>query len=467
MARVQTSFVDPEDEREEREAAMAALLAMGAPQAPAAPPEAPQAEQASPAPVLRSAPPSGPGAAEMEALADYKPQSRLQQGLAAAFAAIAESTGTQGAMARTQAAQRGYRQDRVAAVAAARERDRSGMPADAATKELMKLGGLPEESLDGLTRGSEAIKLAQSGMGQLGARYKQMDLTAAQKAQHDANMRELLEARLDAQNQRQQFGEGKKDERLDKSLASREKLQAMKKGGKKTPEQAAASEEARALGDAALLAAHANVSEEQAAAFQRGEQVDVAPEQLERLKIGKGLLASGMLDRGKAALNTFGREGANVDMPERADAVKKGDREKMRQIRDELTQDKLVLTSAITGWKNLPTRAKEVLVQNGGLAPSQLMSALKSAKLSPEEQVAAARLQRLINEDIKRLSGSAVSATEGGRQGVAIGMAAGDFNPWQSPAVLQDYLKHARSVLEGRWKSATQAYGKKLWEATE
>jgi hypothetical protein len=241
-------------------------------------------------------------------------------------------------------------------------------------------------------------------------------------------------------------------------------------GGPKTPAQATAERDLNAayLSDSAGEFGK-GVTMEQAQQFLDGtlDPSAVEPSALERMKKDSVYLTglkSGEPKKYYALIQGgAGREAGNLDKAGTAESVAQVNVEKKRQVRDDLTADKASLSEAISAWKSISPKAQAILVQNGGLAPSQLMGALKSARLSESEQVAASRLQRLINEDIKRIAGSAVTATEGGRQGTAIGVAAGDYNPWQSPAVLTDYLKHARGVLEGRWNSASKAYPD-LWE---
>jgi len=458
--------------RDEEDGDLSALLELASMQETQAP-EATLPTQAAPTnrlPELDAiyaarAPQTGPGSAESELLASHKSRPGWQNVLANVGAAIAESTGSTGAIARTHAAQRSERDQYLMRLAEARERDKAGQPVDRGTAELLVMSGMTPEAAASVSRDSQALKLASSGMGQLGARYRQMDLTAARTAEHDANLLAMAEARLNAQNARQDKTLAAQDARLDKSLASREKLASLKKGGKGGG-GGAADPEKRLAGNAALLAAHANVTPEQAAAFYRGEPLDLPEETLNRLKIGRGLIDSGQLDTGKAALNTFAREGANPDMVNRGHEAKSGDPVKKKEARDELLAARTVIGDANRSWNALSPKAREMLVRNGGLAPSQLMSALKSARLSDEEQVAAARLQRLINDDIKKYAGSAVSSSEGGRQATAIGLPSGDFNPWQSPAVLSDYLRKVTEMYRWQKKSAEAAFPG-LWEGMQ
>lgn len=393
--------------------------------------------------------PTGPGENELAlAGSEYSPKGDKQRLMLSIIDALTGGNEASAYDARKMARADALGKARLADSSAAKARGY----VDKSTAELLMSGGMSAEAAGNTRRDSDALRLVNN-LGQLETRRRGQDLAAEQKAADVAAKAE--KARMDDERARALAAD------RNKTTIEAAKLRKSKGGGvaaPMTPEQKAKQEERALAGDAALLAGSANTTPEQAAAFIRGETLDLPPDALDRLKISKGLLDSGNLDRGKASLAAFNRESSNTDAPGRTEATQQANVEAKRKLRDDLNADKATLTAAITGWKSLSPDAQKILVQYGGMAPSQLVSALKSSSLSEQEQIAAARVQRLVNEDIKRMSGSAVSVSEGGRTATGVGMSSGDFNPWQSPAVLTDYLKHARKLLEDRWNSGIKAY---------
>jgi hypothetical protein len=242
--------------------------------------------------------------------------------------------------------------------------------------------------------------------------------------------------------------------------------EAKKKGGvPMTPEARAQKEAREQKATAAWLADQANIaSVEKAEAFLRGETEGITPEEAERMQ--RFYAQYQVADKEKLIRASLAREGGTPDRIAASIEQKKADPEKKRAARDELNAARVAITDAVNAWKGLGPEAKQMLVRYGGMAPSQLMAALKSAKLSGPEQVAASRVQRLINDDIKKYAGSAVSSSEGGRQATAIGLPSGDFNPWQSPDVLSDYIRKVSKLYRLQKQSAEAAY-ENLWEGMQ
>lgn len=411
-------------------------------------------------------PASGPGEAERAYLAGHPAPSGSRVG---ATVATALST-LFGGNADYGAQQDARRLQHQQGLEGARTQDRTRAPVDLGTAEMLLKAGLTPEAANATRGDSRALALGNN-LGMIDTRQRGQDLQAQQKQQHDDFL--LTLAGLNNTSR-----EGMNDKRIssNENIAGGRNDTAIKvagirakkgagTGAPQTPEEKAAKEKQ----DADRLVEHiygqTNVPRDKVRAIlMGGDTSNITPDEAAAVQ-GKAAIFSGLdrKEQGRLLIATEGREGSNLDAAGKAAAVQGANVEKKRQVRDDLLADKAVLSDAISGWKGLTPKAQAALVQYGGIAPSEIMSALKSAGLSEKEQVAAARVQRLVNSDIKRISGSAVTASEGGRQGTAIGMAAGDFNPWQSSAVLTDYLRNARGVLDGRWQSAETAYPD-LWE---
>jgi hypothetical protein len=477
-------LLDPQ--RESDDADLALLLAMAAEQEPsgAALEPGPAPERAGP-PALPSrseelakiyasrAPRSGPGSEEMELLRNYKPRPSWQNTLANIGAAIAESTGSQGAIARTHAGQRAESNRFAQLLEMARERDRASAPVDRGTAELLAMGGMSPEAAAAVTMGSPAIKLAASGMGQLPARYEQMRLTDEQKRATLESRTADLERRLGAQAERQQFGEGKKDERQDKAIASQKELAAMRKkgaggGAPMTPEQKAELDNqildlhASYLADSASAGSE-RVPRETAKAFLTGtlEPGAVSPNVLERFQSDQSYLTALRSGDQKKYMELIklgaGRESRNVDQPAVGRETKQLDPKARLALREEVSSVGRDIALADRAWRAMSDDGKKAfakLAGNGG----DLAQLVKSGALSPEDQRNAAAVQALANQLIKARSGSAVTGSEWNRVAAEIGFPQGDWSIFNSPSVIGNWIERAKGGWVRRKKTVATEY---------
>lgn len=472
MARRPTDeeLLDPQAEPEDLD--LDALIAMADTEEPpperALPPSPTDADRVKELDALLAAraPRSGPGAAEMELMANYKPRPGWQNVLANVGAAMAESTGSPGAIARVHGAQAEERNRHLMELAAAREKDRAAAPLDRGSAELMMMAGLTPKAASELTWGSPAVKLAQSGMGQLGARYRQMDLTDAQKQAALESRTKDLETRLDAQSQRQQFGEGKKDERLDKTLSSREKIAAEKhKGGGGGP---GLSPEQKQGAIASVFATQANVPRDKALAFLAGNKEGLAPEELERLEnfSGQWSLLNNKSKQDALKAN-MAREASNPDVVTRGVDAKKADPGTLFKLKQEIDEKGTDIAAARRAWKSMSDGAKKALAKYGG-GGGALGKILQQINMSEADRAYASEVQNMANMLIKAQSGAAVSEGEWGRLAKRMGFAEGDVDIMNSPATIQGWLDRMGSAWVQLKNNAVGVYGddlKKLWGA--
>lgn len=368
--------------------------------------------------------------------------------------------------ARRQKYQEGLQQARATDTAARSSRQ----PVDAATAEMLTMTGMSPESAAATRQDSPALKLSNN-LGMIGTRQRGQDMTAQQKAEHEENLLALAginntsrEGIADKRVTSQEGIAGGRNETAIKVAGMRGKKGGS--GAPKTPEQKAAQEAQKLAGDAALLAAHANVTKEQAEAFLAGGEVAVPPDRLEALKIGKGLLDGGSLDRGKASLNTFNREGANPDKVATTNQIKASDPKVITPIRNELLEQQSSITAAINGWKSMSPRARDLFVKTGGGDPSMLANAVKSGLMSPQEQSAAGAIWALANTQIKKFAGSAVTGSEWGRQAKDIGLADNNADIFNSPQRMGDWLQKAANVYRRVKKSYEVSYPD-LWKGMQ
>jgi hypothetical protein len=110
------------------------------------------------------------------------------------------------------------------------------------------------------------------------------------------------------------------------------------------------------------------------------------------------------------------------------------------------------IQGASQGWQALSPRAKDAAVKLG------LGSKAMDAALTPAEQASASRLVDLLNGFIRKVSGAAVSASEGGRVFAGAGFSE-SFNPWKSPTVVADFLKRMQQSYSDRHRIFTEEYG--------
>jgi hypothetical protein len=136
---------------------------------------------------------------------------------------------------------------------------------------------------------------------------------------------------------------------------------------------------------------------------------------------------------------TLGREGGNADKAAVSAEVKQADPVQRTKIKRELAAYNVALSAAIRGWNSLPPNIK-ALVAKTGLEGATAQ--LRQAGLSPDEQAKFSPIIALINDNIKKTAGAAVSNSEWARKSAEIGLS-GAFSPFNSPSVLTGWLKRA------------------------
>jgi hypothetical protein len=324
---------------------------------------------------------------------------------------------------------------------------------------------------------SSEERAAEAELGR-GMQRDQMALTqrgqdlADKRAEEQRKMQEyLLGLRLGATS------EEKEKDRL--AALERAKLGAHHKGagGPQTPEAKAEAENIRLSMEAAHLVRVASApgkpapyTQSQAFSYLKGEPVDLPPEVLAQLELERSTLA-GMrsTDQKKYAdmiTAAAKSEASSTEGLGKGRQAKVTDPIRIEKARNELLAMRAPINDANASWGQLSNDAKEILVQYGGAGENALLNALKTRALKPEEQVAAARIQRVVNEDIKRFAGSAVTGSEWTRQAAAMGLPAGDFDPWKSPAVLKDYLRKVTDTYRAL-KASSEATYEGLWDGFE
>lgn len=383
----------------------------------------------------RQAQPDGPGAAEREYLAQNKPQAGWKNVLGAVGSAIAESTGTSGAIDRFHKTQQMAEQRRREGLEAARSIDLGRRPVDRSTAELGVMAGMSPEASAAMTQDSPGLKLLNSGMGQLGARYLQLS-QQAQKAAADR------EAKGTLQEDRQQHQLSLEEKRL----AGRKELKAMGKGGgaggggggpAMTPEQ-------KAERVAVYVSGQANVPEEQVKAVMAGN-VDGIPAEAQAA-IRRHLVAfqanppkeqARMLkDMSKSEAGSGDRLRDNVEM-------KRRDPNKLVEYRREVANSGAAIADAAKAWQEMTPEGKQAMAQLSG--ESWLSGTLRDARMSPEDQARASRIQALANQIIKATSGAAVSDSEWTRIAREMGLAGRNFDALKSPDAIGSWIQNAKA----------------------
>lgn len=388
--------------------------------------------------------------AEQRYLAEHQPQAGWKNVMGAVGSAIAESTGTKGALdsfhRRNADAQRRYQEG----LEAARGMDLGKRPIDAGTAELLVLGGMSPESAAELSQSSQALPLARSGMGQLAARYRQQDLTDAQKAADRELKPELEEAR---QMNRLEL-EGVKQ-------TGRKELKAMPKpgsggggggGGGMTPEE-------RQSALAGVFAAQTNIPKAQVAAYLAGNREGMDPAIIERLQNAEGNWK--LMDnkhRQTALTAAFGREGSNVDTVWRANESKKSDPKALLALKNEIDDKVSDLKAARAAWAKMSPEARQAMAKYGG-AQGTLSKMIKDMSMSEQDRMYASEIQNLANALIKAQSGAAVSEGEWGRLASRMGFAEGQFDVMNSPATIDNWLKRMSDAAVRLKQNAVAVYG--------
>lgn len=423
---------------------------------PPAPEQAPAVQTAAPVDGLarlaqlieaRQAQASGPGDAEREYLAQNKPQAGWKNVLGAVGSAIAESTGTQGAIDRFHKNQQMAEQRRRDGLEAARSIDLGRRPVDRSTAELGVMAGLSPEASASMTQDSPGLRLLNSGMGQLGARYKSMDLAAA-KAEEDRAAREQMQQERFAQQEKMQA----------ERLAAQEKLRKMGRGG---GGGAPASPEQKAARLAAYLSPGAGVTVDQATAFVAGQTDGIPPDALERLK-ARAAAFNALPPKEQNALlkTTEAAENKRPDVLADAKTRAKGDVKERTKLRTELMSSKADVANAISAWNSMSPSAKQAFATIAG--NSNLMSAIKSMQLSPEDRAHMGAIQQLGNALINARAGAAVSESEWGRIAQEMGWAANDYSVFNTTDGISAWLRRAKQSFQRRRDAVKAEYGEDL-----
>jgi hypothetical protein len=399
---------------------------------------------------------AGPGEAERQYLAQNQPQAGWKNVLGAVGSAIAESTGTHGALERFHANQQAARKAYEQGLEQARGIDLGRRPVDRSVAELGVMAGISPEAAKGMSQDSQGLKLLQSGMGQLGARYRQQDLTTEQKAAERELKPELEESR---QANRLEMEAAKQANRL--------ALKAAPKpggagggggGGGMTPEE-------RQSALAGVFAAQTNVPKATVAAYLAGNREGMDPAVIERLQNAEGNWK--LMDnkhRQTALTAAFGREGSNVDTVWRANESKKNDPKALLALKNEIDEKASDIRAARNAWAKMSPEAKQAMARYGG-AQGSLSKMIKDMSMSEQDRMYASEIQNLANALIKAQSGAAVSEGEWGRLASRMGFAEGQFDVMNSPATIQNWLDRMTEAAIRMKKNAIAVYEPlgKLW----
>lgn len=443
-------LLNPEDERELDVSALAAMPSPEAP--PVALPADPREEGlAKLAELVAARPPmqQGPGAAELQYLAENRPQAGWKNVLGAVGSAIAESTGSRGAIERFHGAQSMAEQRRLAGLEQARAIDMGNRPVDRGVAELALMGGLSPEAASRLTQGSPGLKMLYSGMGQLGARYDQMANQAQQKEADRAQREEIA-----------LLNEMGRNQRAEDTLASREKVAAMRKkpaGGAGGGGKPLSPEEANAR-RAAYLQLQGNATPEEVAAFIAGDTSKLAPEKAAKLGALDQILAGLPQKKRDAVLeDTLKREGRVPDAVEQATQIKQRDPNKRLEYKKEIDESHRMISDALAAWGSMSPSGKEALAQLSG--DSWASGTLRDAKMSPQDMAKAGAIQALANRLIKETSGAAVSDSEWTRIAREMGIASKNFDVLKGTGGVDRWLNSARAAWGRNKKLVESEFG--------
>lgn len=385
----------------------------------------------------RQAQPEGPGSAEREYLAQNKPQAGWKNVLGAVGSAIAESTGTSGAIDRFHKTQQMAEQRRREGLEAARSIDLGRRPVDRSTAELGVMAGMTPEASAAMTQDSPGLKLLNSGMGQLGARYKSLDMQAA-KAEEDRAAREQMQRdRLEQQARLQA-----------ERLAAQEKLQGQrltaKKGSGGGGGGGGLTPDMLAKGRITHLRMSTGIDPAVVDAYAAGTTEGIAPEQLAKLQNQDQVWALQPAKKKAELLKAQGlKEAGNQDDIDKTIALKKRDPEKRLKYKQEIDQSHRAISEARAAWNTLSDDDKKVIAQFSGSTWES--GAIRDAKLSPEGRAKVGAILALSNRIIKETSGAAVSDSEWDRIAGEMGLAGKSFDLFNTPAGIQRWLDSALS----------------------
>ncbi len=400
----------------------------------------------------RTAPAAGPGAEEQRYTSEHQPQAGWKNVLGAVGAAMAESTGSRGALDAFHRRNAEAKQRYQEGLEAARGIDLGKRPVDAGTAELLVLGGMTPESAAELTQSSPALPMVRGGMGQVAARLRQQDLTADQKAAERAQKPELQE---DVQNHQMEL------ERLRQS--GRKELKAMPKpggaGGGGGGGGAGMTPEERQSALAGVFAAQTNIPKAQVAAYLAGNRDGLDPTVIERLQNAEGNWK--LMDnkhRQTALTAAIGREGAKVDTVGRANEAKQSGPGALLALENEIDEKVGDLKAARAAWANMSPEAKQAMAKYGG-SQGTLSKMIKDMSMSEQDRMYASEIQNLANALIKAQSGAAVSEGEWGRLASRMGFAEGQFDVMNSPATIDNWLKRMSEAAVRLKQNAVSVYG--------
>ncbi len=387
---------------------------------------------------------------------ENQPQASWKNTLAAIAAGIAESTGTQGAVARFHENQAGSRRDFEKGLANARQRDNMHRFVDPATADMMVRAGLAPQDAANMRGDSQAMKLAPT-LGQLATRQRGQEMQADQKMLSSMDAEERQRARFENQNAMQDKSIAAANTRAANSLAARKKPG----GGLGAP----MSPEAKAEQDkhmAAVYAQQANTSIAEATAFMAGDIEGLDPAKAERLQMAASDVAlMSSKDRSAAIKGVMAREGANPDRIETSTAIKQNDPQQLFKVKQEIDTVSADLIAARNAWRSMSPGAKAAMAKYGGEGGT-IATFIKKMSMTPAEQAYASELQNLANALIKAQSGAAVSVGEWGRLADRMGFAKSDFDVFNSPATIDKWLGRMLQGAVALKKNAIGAYGEPL-----
>lgn len=376
---------------------------------------------------------TGPGRHEQELNASWQgSDAEIQKAMRAAaiMKALFDDDGGYGERAKylieREKAHAGRLSSARAADAAESEKNRR---VDQATAEMLVLAGVSPEAAVKARMGDPIVQLVRS-TGGLGVKLRNQDTQVLNKNVGETG--DVWQTLTEEQG---------KDTRQDKQLANNLEVAKLRKRSGKGG-GGAGGENTALL--SAFLQRNENVSPETADSFLAGT---LQPSDPNFAKLSSALtIFKGMTGKKQDQLlgGTLGREGGNADKAAVSADVKRADPVQRTKLKREIGEYNMALGAAITGWNKLPPKIK-ALVAKTGLEGTTAQ--LRQAGMTAEEQAQFSPVIALINDNIKKTAGAAVSNSEWARKSAEVGLS-GAFSPFNDPAVLTGWLKRARAAYQ-------------------
>ena len=205
-----------------------------------------------------------------------------------------------------------------------------------------------------------------------------------------------------------------------------------------------------AEGEALMLQQSENISAADAAAIvatgQIPENSALTPQKVEAALATLGLFRRlPAKKKAEQLASILSQERQNIDLPKRtvetSIARAKSDPQYRFKWKDALSNISANVGDAVNAWKAMSEEGKKNFVQLG-IGPTA--SFVKSASMSDADKVHAGKVWTLINEMVKERSGAAVSDAEWGRIANEVGLSANQWDVFNSPDAIKNYIKAAR-----------------------